>query len=165
LLPLFAAACYAALHTFTRKIGATESALSMIFYIQLTFIAVSAAIGLAVGNGRFAGTGDPSLDFLLRAWVVPTGPDLAIITVVGVSTALAGFAIGQAYRLSEAALVAPFEYAAMPLSVLWGWLVFDELPDAISFAGIALILAAGLALVWREAAARRSTVSRPPAPR
>ena len=79
-------------------------------------------------------------------------------------TAIGGFAIGQAYRTSEAALVAPFEYASMPLSVLWGYLVFAELPDPVAFAGIALILAAGLGLIWREAVQRRET-SRPPAPR
>ena len=91
--------------------------------------------------------------------------DLAIMAFVGVASAGGGYAIGQAYRQSEAALVAPFEYAAMPLSVFWGWLVFSELPDTVAFAGIFLILGAGLALIWREAAARRSTVSRPPAPR
>lgn len=165
LLPLMAAFGYAALHTLTRKIGGTEGATAMIFYIQVTFIVTSALIGLAVGHGGFAGSGHPSLEFLLRGWSVPEWSDFLIMAFVGVASAGGGYAIGQAYRLSEAALVAPFEYAALPLSVLWGWLVFGELPDAVAFAGIALILAAGLILVWREAAVRRATVSRPPAPR
>jgi len=165
LLPLAAALGYAALHTLTRKIGGTEGAASMIFYVQATFIVTSALIGLAVGHGGFAGSGHPSLEFLLRGWTVPGWDDFLVMAFVGVASAGGGYAIGQAYRLSEAALVAPFEYAAMPLSVLWGWLVFEELPDAVAFAGIALILASGLILVWREAAARRATVSRPPGPR
>ncbi len=165
LLPLAAALFYAGLHTLTRKMGGTEGGASLIFYVQATFIATSALIGLALGHGAFAGTDDPSLEFLLRGWVVPTWRDLAIMGFVGVLSAFGGYAIGQAYRLSEAALVAPFEYAAMPLSVLWGWVVFGELPDAVSLAGISLILAAGLALVWREAVVRRARVSRPPAPR
>jgi len=165
LLPLAAALGYAGLHTLTRKIGGTEGAATLIFYAQATFIGTSALIGLAVGHGEFAGSGHPSLEFLLRGWTVPDLEDFLVMAFVGVASAAGGYAIGQAYRLSEAALVAPFEYAAMPLSVLWGWLVFDELPDAVAFAGIALILASGLILVWREAAARRATVSRPPAPR
>jgi hypothetical protein len=40
--------------------------------------------------------------------------------------------------------------------------VFGELPDAVAFGGIALILAAGLILVWREVAAQRATISPPP---
>jgi drug/metabolite transporter (DMT)-like permease len=67
LLPLAAALGYAALHVMTRKIGGTEKAATMAVYIQLTFIIVSGAMGLAVGDGRFNGGGDASLDFLLRA--------------------------------------------------------------------------------------------------
>lgn len=165
LLPLLAALGYAGLHTLTRKIGGTEGATAMIFYVQMTFIVTSAVIGLALGHGAFAGSGDPSLEFLLRGWGTPSMEDLAIMAFVGIASAGGGYAIGQAYRQSEAALVAPFEYAAMPLSVFWGWLIFDELPDSVAFAGITLILLAGLMLVWREAAARRTTVSRPPVPR
>lgn len=164
-LPLLAALGYAGLHTLTRRIGGTEGATAMIFYVQLTFIGTSAVIGLALGHGAFAGSGDPSLEFLFRGWSVPSARDLAIMAFVGLASAGGGYAIGQAYRLSEAALVAPFEYAAMPLSVFWGYVVFDELPDAVAFAGISLILLAGLTLVWREAIAHRTPVSRPPAPR
>lgn len=162
LLPLLAAVCYAALHTLTRRIGTTDGAGSMIFYIQLSFIVTSAAVGLVAGHGNWAGTGNPSLEFLLRGWVVPGWRDLAIMVFVGCASAAGGYAIGQAYRLSEAALVAPIEYAAIPMSVLWGWLVFAELPDGVAFGGIALILSAGLILVWRETVARRVPVSPPP---
>jgi drug/metabolite transporter (DMT)-like permease len=88
--------------------------------------------------------------------------DLGLMVFIGFASAAGGYAIGQAYRLSEAALVAPIEYAAIPLSVFWGWAIFGELPDAVAFGGIALILAAGLILVWREAVARRVPVSPPP---
>jgi drug/metabolite transporter (DMT)-like permease len=162
LLPLLAAVCYAGLHTLTRKIGATDSAGALIFYIQLSFVATSALVGLVAGHGEWAGTGDPSLDFLLRGWVWPGMRDLGIMVFIGFASAAGGYAIGQAYRLSEAALVAPIEYAAIPLSVFWGWAIFGELPDAVAFGGIALILAAGLILVWREAVARRAPVSPPP---
>lgn len=65
--------------------------------------------------------------------------------------------ISEAYRKSEAALVAPFEYVAMPLAVFWGLTVFGEFPDLIAWAGIGLIMASGLVLIWREAVARRGT--------
>ena len=162
LLPLLAALCYAALHTMTRLLGGTEGAGSLIFYIQLSFIVTSGAVGLVAGQGQFAGSSDPSLEFVLRAWVLPDWPDLGIMAFIGVASAAGGYAIGQAYRLSEAALVAPIEYAAIPMAVFWGWLVFAELPDGVAFGGIVLILSAGLILVWREAMARRIPVSPPP---
>ncbi len=165
LLPLAAAFGYAGLHVLTRKIGGTEGGASLIFYVQLTFLVVSLLIGLVLGDGKFEGSQQPSLAFLFRAWIWPTPEDAWILLFVGVTSAFGGYAIGQAYRMSEAALVAPFEYAAMPLAILWGILVFGEVPDVIAIAGIVLILASGLFLVWREAVVRRARPSRPPAHR
>jgi drug/metabolite transporter (DMT)-like permease len=162
LLPLIAAVCYAAHHTITRKIGGTESAAVMLFYIQSSFVVTSAMVGLVAGHGGWAGSGDPSLEFLLRAWVVPEWRDLGLMAFIGCASAAGGYAIGQAYRLSEAALIAPIEYAAIPMSVFWGLVIFGELPDGVAFGGIALILAAGLILVWREAVAQRAILSPPP---
>ncbi len=156
LLPLAAAVGYAALHMLTRHIGRTESAAAMSFYIQVTFVGLSAAVGLWIGDGRFAGSDDLSLDFLLRAWSWPTPRDFGILALTGVSSAFGGFFISQAYRVSEAALVAPFEYVALPLAILWGILVFGEYPDAVALAGIALILGSGLYMIWRETAAARA---------
>ncbi|MCV2867828.1 DMT family transporter [Defluviimonas sp. WL0002] len=162
LLPVVAAFGYATLHMLTRYIGRTESALSMSFYIQLTFILVSSLTGLAIGDGRFAGTGDPSLDFFLRAWSVPSGSDWLVLATVGATSAFGGFFISQAYRVAEAAVVAPFEYAAMPLAVVWGVVVFGDWPDAIALMGILLIIVSGLTLVWREARARRQKIPETP---
>ncbi|MEL6518373.1 MAG: DMT family transporter [Pseudomonadota bacterium] len=162
LLPLAAAVGYATLHTLTRRLGVTESATTLAFYIQVMFLVTSGAVGLAVGHGGYDVGAHPSLSFLLRGWVWPAPVDFAMMCVVGLTSISGGFAISQAYRLSEAALVAPFEYAAMPLAVLSGFLVFGEWPDPWAWVGIALILAAGLVLIWREALARRALASRPP---
>ncbi|MDQ2090912.1 DMT family transporter [Marimonas arenosa] len=151
LLPIVAAALYATLHTLTRKIGNTESAATMAFYIQLTFVVTSAAIGLALGDGRFAGNAHPSLDFLMRAWGPVASGDYAVLAAIGVTSVAGGYFISQAYRLSEAAFVAPFEYVAMPMAVIWGLTVFGEWPDWTAWAGIAMIVGAGLFLLWREA--------------
>ena len=165
LLPLGAALGYAMLHILTRHLGDTETALGLAFYVQIVFLATSVGFGLALGDGRFAGSGHPSLEFMFRAWTLPPFPDLGIMAVVGFLSAAGGYAISEAYRRSEAAMVAPFEYIAMPLSVFWGFTVFGEWPDAAAWAGIVLILASGLVLIWREAVARRQVQSRPPAAR
>ena len=58
--------------------------------------------------------------------------------------------MSQAYRTTEAALVAPFEYVGMPMAIVWGVLVFGTWPDNTAWAGIALICGAGLYTLWRE---------------
>ena len=59
--------------------------------------------------------------------------------------------ISQAYRVAQAAVIAPLEYIALPLSVLFGILVFDEWPDAVAFIGMGFIVGSGLFTLWREA--------------
>lgn len=161
LLPVAAACGYAALHMLTRVVGRTDGAVTMAVYIQLCFILVSGGIGLALGHGRFAGTGDPSLDFLLRAWTMPGAGDWAILLVIGVTAAFGGFFISHAYRIAPAAAVAPFEYVAIPMSVAWGIAVFGEFPDTVALLGIALIAGSGLFMVWRESRVRADGPARP----
>lgn len=151
LLPLAAAVGYAFLHILTRKIGVTEKAVTMTFYILIVFIVSSGLIGLFVGDGRYAGQTNPSLEFLFRPWVWPDAKDWPVLIMLGVAATTGGYLISQAYRLCEAGLAAPFEYVALPLSILWGYTIFSELPDPMTWAGVGLILSGGLYMFWREA--------------
>lgn len=150
LFPIAAAFLYGVMHIVARRIGSTESAATMTFYILLTFITVSACIGLAVGDGRFADGAHPAIFFLLRPWAPVEMADMPILAMLGVSGVMGGFLISQAYRLSEAAFAAPFEYVSMPMAIFWGITVFGTFPDRTAWIGIALILGSGLYLVWRE---------------
>ncbi len=150
LLPLLAAAAYAALHTLTRKLGVTESAATLAFYIQLTFVVFSSVVGLAIGDGRFDTGGHASMAFLTRAWAWPASNDWPFFLLTGLGSAIGGLLISQAYRLCEAAMIAPLEYVAMPLAILAGFFVFGELPDFQAWAGIALIISSGIYMIWRE---------------
>ena len=149
-LPLVAAFAYSFMQMMTRKLGMAEKASVMAFYIQLMFLLASSAFWLIAGDGRFAGTGNPSLEFLLRAWIWPSSGDMAIMCAVGFFNAFGGYMISQGYRVSEAGLVAPFEYIAIPLSVFWSLFIFGERPDQWAWIGIALICGAGLYIAFRE---------------
>ena len=58
--------------------------------------------------------------------------------------------ISQAYRLSEAGLIAPFEYTSLILSVFWGIIIWNELFNLPSIIGIFLIIASGVYIAIRE---------------
>lgn len=150
LLPIAAAFGYAALNVMTRYSGKTESALTMSFYIQVTLIVISLMFWVFVGDGRYASPDSTALYFLLREWTVLDLADWYLFLIIGFGSATGGFLIAQAYRQAEAAYVAPFEYIAMPLSIFWGYMIFQTIPDGQSLFGMALVVASGLYCVWRE---------------
>lgn len=162
LLPAGAAFCYAGLHIMTRKMGSTERASTMAFYLQVTFVLVSVFMGLAIGDGRYATQDSLALEFLLRPWVWPTQFDLVVMSGVGVASAVGGYFISQAYRLSEAALIAPIEYVALILAVFWGIVIFNEWPDHVAWTGMALILGGGLLMIWRESVSDKKPTRKQP---
>ncbi|MEL7256661.1 MAG: DMT family transporter [Pseudomonadota bacterium] len=162
LLPMAAAVLYAVIHIVARRVGGTESAATMAVYIQITFFVACSLIGLGLGDGKFADQDHPSLAFLFRTWGPIDPGDWWILVMLGVSGLLGGFFISQAYRISEAAFAAPFEYVSMPMAIFWGVSVFGTWPDRSAWIGIILILSSGLYMVWRES---RVPVSDPKKPR
>lgn len=158
-LPAISALAYAGMHTMTRRMALTESAATMAVYIQLTFITVCLSMGAVFGGGQYAGSGDPSLEFLLRPWVWPSHRDWAFLLGAGACSATGGYLISQAYRSSAAGLVAPFEYVSLVLAAFWGFAIWGEVPGFLSAIGIVLILASGVFVAvregWRDIQARR----------
>jgi drug/metabolite transporter (DMT)-like permease len=56
----------------------------------------------------------------------------------------------ESYRHAEASVLAPFEYASILLAILIGYFVFAETPTAYTLAGSAIVVAAGIFIIWRE---------------
>ena len=150
MLPLLSAICYAGLHIMTRQMGLSEKASTLSIYIQLSFIIVSILMGLSLGDGRFSGQENSSLEFLVREWVWPNHNDLLAMTGIGVASSIGGYMISQAYRLSEAGLIAPFEYTSLILSVFWGIIIWNEWLNLLSILGIILIISSGVYIAIRE---------------
>ena len=69
--------------------------------------------------------------------------------MVGFSRA-AQIMLTSAYRYADASLVAPFDYASMLMALAIGWFVFGEGASARMLLGAAVIIAAGVAIIWRE---------------
>ena len=58
----------------------------------------------------------------------------------GLIAAFGFYFLSQAYRLAKATSVAPFEYVSLPLAAFWGYLFWNEVPDATTVLGVALIV-------------------------
>ncbi len=92
-------------------------------------------------------------------WIPPGAVDLALFAVAGIFGSVGVMCVTHAFRLAPAAAIAPFEYSALIWATLIGFVVWGDLPDAITLAGAAIIVASGLYIVYRET---RRPASAPP---
>jgi len=165
ILPIGAALAYSLVQIMTRKMGEAEKASTMAFYIQLNLVVVSSLMGLIFGDGNLADSSEPTLYYLFRPWTFPSWGDSMIIIGIGLINGLAAYFISQAYRISKAGIVAPFEYVALPCSIFWSITVFGDWPDTVSWLGIVLIAGAGLFIAYSETVQGRKNVLYGPMPR
>ena len=162
LLPIVAALVYSLVQIATRIMGEAEKASTMVFYIQLNHLFFSGLIGLIFGDGYLADKSQPINYYLLRAWKIPNWEDLIIMIGIGLLGGLGAYFISNAYRISKAGIVAPFEYVAIPFAIFWSITIFGDWPDIGSWLGIVLITGAGLYVVYSETIqGRKNDIYRP----
>ncbi|WP_353474949.1 DMT family transporter [Salipiger sp. H15] len=151
LLPVVSALLYALLQVLTRKLGVTTRASALAVHLQLMFLVVSICFYVVAGDGRYMESFDSdAARFLLRPWVIPSADDALVFLALGCISGFVGYAMSASYRMSDAAVVAPFEYVGLPLAIFWGWLMFGEWPIPATWIGCALIVGAGLVVFLRE---------------
>src|SRR5262249_58425147 len=96
-------------------------------------------------------------------WVTPSGRDLALLALLGVVSMIAHVCVNRSLKLAPASTVVPYQYTTIVWAVLFGYLVFGDVPDAFMLAGAAIIIGAGLFIFLRERRlARRASFSAPP---
>jgi drug/metabolite transporter (DMT)-like permease len=104
----------------------------------------------------FIGTAAFGLATLPFGWVVPDAYDVLCLAGVGIANIVAQFCGIRSLKLAAASVVVPYQYTLIVWSVVFGWLMFAELPDTYTVAGAAIIIAAGLYIFWRERVTSRS---------
>ena len=119
-----------------KQLSTTESPEKMAFYTQ--------ALG-----ALFA------LPPTLLAWQAPNAVELAWLVIMGLISAIGLLCQARAYGTGDPTAVAPVDYTRLPMAILLGVFLFDELPDGTAFTGMAIILAAVLFLSYRERRARK----------
>jgi len=111
-------------------------------------LAVTAAAAIAV---TLAGAGLG----LTEDWVAVTGSDLALLAAAAACLTGAYMTVITAMRFGEVSAVAPFRYSIIIWALLIGYLVWGEVPRAVTLIGIAIVVAAGVYTFEREARLRR----------
>lgn len=107
-------------------------------YTTLFYTAMVGTVGLSV-----------ALPFVGMPASARVGDVLALL-LLGLLAGVGHWMFISAFLMAPASLLAPFTYVQMVWATMYGYLVFDQYPDALSAAGMAVIVASGVALVIHE---------------
>jgi drug/metabolite transporter (DMT)-like permease len=115
----------------TRRLTGSETNSAIVFYFSL----ISAVGGLLTWP---------------FGWAAPTWPVFVGLLTIGLLGGVAQILMTESFRLAPASVVAPFDYTAILWTVILGYALFGEVPLPIVFAGAAIVIAAGLFVIFRE---------------
>jgi len=117
--------------TQVRHMARMETTASLVFYFSI----VCALCGLVT---------------IAWGWKVPTPGELGWMVAMGFLGGIGQLMITESYRHAPASVVAPFAYSGMIYSIVIGYLWFGEVPGTMVLVGAAIVIGAGLFVIWRE---------------
>jgi len=114
-----------------RKLSTTEP----IWLISIFFTITISIAGLAT---------------IPMGWVMPNFQDFILLALIGVTGGSANLFLTQSYKLSEVSLVAPLKYLALIFAIIFGYLIWNEIPTIKTLIGASLVILASLIIFKRE---------------
>ncbi|UUQ66267.1 DMT family transporter [Pseudomonas fuscovaginae UPB0736] len=83
-------------------------------------------------------------------WSTPSLVHGLFMVGLGACGMLGHLLLTQAFRHAPPAMLAPFSYGQILFAGMYGYLVFDHMPDLFAVVGIAVVCLSGLAVVWGQ---------------
>ncbi len=114
-----------------RKLSTTEP----IWLISIFFTITISIAGLAT---------------IPMSWIMPNFQDFILLALIGVTGGSANLFLTQSYKLSEVSLVAPLKYLALIFAIIFGYLIWNEIPTVKTLIGASLVVLASLIIFRRE---------------
>ena len=150
LLALWSAFAYGLGQLMGRSLSRHVTPVVLAFHQNLVYAAVALLLAAVFGLAGHSLPSSGSLAFLTRPWMMPPPGELALMGLLGAIASIAMVLFGAAYKNAEASFVAPFEYTAMFWAVGYGVLLFGNLPDLRVALGGAVVVTAGLWMLWMD---------------
>lgn len=140
MLPLLSAVLYALAMILTRTKCRAAHPILLAAGLNAGFIVVGiiAALGILL-LGLRQDTG-----FMLGPWTPMGQAEWLSMALLAVAILFGSVGAAIAYQNGPPAVVGIFDFAYVGFAVIWGALFFAEIPDAMTLAGIALIVVAGI---------------------
>lgn len=131
-LAVLATLLHATRDTLTRSIG---------LHVPALLITLSTAVSVALAAGGIA---------LTQTWTPVDSISLALLFGASLFLSMAYYLLIVAMRSGEMSLVAPFRYSGLLFALLLGYMVWDDVPNVLGWAGIFLLAISGLLILRSE---------------
>jgi len=119
---------------------------------------------VVLATSQFAGTFTVGAVLAPAGWVSPSLPDLGLFLVAGIISVSALFCLNRSLKLAPASIVVPYQYTMIIWAVIFGYVVFGDVPSAATLLGAAIIVGAGFYIFLREQATGRQAEGLTPPP-
>lgn len=140
LLPLVAAMLYALAMILTRTKCRAEHPLTLSLALNIGFILFGASATVLIST--VAGFSERS--FLLAPWLPMGVEEWQAMALLAVAILVGSLGAAFAYQNAPSAIVGTFDFGYVGFAVIWGLMFFGEVPDVQSFAGMVMIVTAGV---------------------
>lgn len=87
-------------------------------------------------------------------WQALTGWQWSLMVMMGAAGAFGHFMLVKAFHMAEASMLAPFTYSQVVGAIMWGFLVFGDIPSLWTACGASIVIASGVYAWYRETRAR-----------
>jgi drug/metabolite transporter (DMT)-like permease len=149
-LALFSAFGYAVGQMMGRKLSHHVPPVVVANWQNTIYLLVGAVLAIAMATLGDMNSADKSMAFLLRPWIWPNFHQLSFLVLMGFMSIGAMVLFIFAYTKGEANFVAPFEYTAIFWAMFNGITFFGDVPDIWNVVGTAIVIGAGLYMVWND---------------
>ena len=92
-------------------------------------------------------------------WKFPSLIDMFIFIIMGLCGSVANLLLTQSYRLAEASLVTPIKYLSLVFAVIFGFLIWSEIPKILTLIGALLVIASSLIIFIRESQLKKQIIT------
>ena len=83
-------------------------------------------------------------------WLMPNLKDLILLSSIGIFGGVANLWLSQSYKFAEVSLVTPLKYLALVFAIIFGYLIWDEIPTIKTLTGAALVIVSSIIIFRRE---------------
>ena len=88
-------------------------------------------------------------------WIMPSFYDLTLLSMIGFFGGVANLWLSQSYKFSEVSLVTPLKYLALVFAIIFGYLIWGEVPSGKTLIGAILVIASSIIIFRREIALKK----------